>query len=94
MLHPSYNEMIKKMNETAGEGDMQLTSRFSLVIAASRRARQINAGSEPLVKVQAQERNLSTAVNELYAGKVHVLAETEEIPEIEIEEDEDIIEEA
>lgn len=93
MLHPSYNEMIKKMNETAGEGDMLLTSRFSLVIAASRRARQINAGSEPLVKVQDKERNLSTAVNELYAGKVHVLEEVEE-PMIEAEEDEGIVEEA
>ena len=93
MLHPSYNEMIKKMNETAGEGDKQLTSRFSLVIAASKRARQINAGSEPLVKVQDKEKNLSTAVDELFAGKVHVLEDVEE-PEIEAEESEELIEEA
>ncbi len=86
MLHPSYKEMIEKMNNTRDDQDQEITSRYSLVIAAAKRARQINSGSEPLVEKNSEkEKNLSVAVDELFAGKVHILekeAETEtEIPE-------------
>ena len=77
MLHPSYKEMIDKMNDTKSEGDAEIHSRYSLVIAAAKRARQINSGSEPLVDVNGKEKNLSTAVDELFAGKVHILEGTE-----------------
>ncbi len=75
MIHPSYKEMIEKINDTAGNGDMTITNRYSLVLATAKRARQINAGSEPLVDSQAKEKNLSVAVEEFYAGLVHVLDE-------------------
>ena len=78
MLHPSYKEMIRKINNTATEEDMQITSRYSLVIAAAKRARQINSGSEPLVEAKAKEKNLSVAVDEFFSGKVHILEEEEE----------------
>ncbi len=78
MLHPSYKEMIRKINNTATEEDMQITSRYSLVIAAAKRARQINSGSEPLVEAKAKEKNLSVAVNEFFSGKVHILEEEED----------------
>ena len=81
MLHPSYKEMINKMNDTANEDSMVVTSRYSLVLAAAKRARQINAGSEPMVATIEKEKNLSVAVDELYAGKVHILEETEETEE-------------
>ena len=87
MLHPSYKEMIDKMNETREEGDVEIHSRYSLVIAAAKRARQINSGSEPLVEVSGKEKNLSAAVDELFAGKVHIIEgdapqeEYSEIPE-------------
>lgn len=81
MLHPSYKEMINKMNDTANEDSMVVTSRYSLVLAAAKRARQINAGSEPMVATVEKEKNLSVAVDELYAGKVHILEETEETEE-------------
>lgn len=77
MLHPSYKEMIEKMNDTKNEEDLEITSRYSLVLAAAKRARQINAGSEPLVGTQEKEKNLSVAVDELFAGKVHILDENE-----------------
>ena len=77
MLHPSYKEMIDKMNETKHEGDLEIQSRYSLVIAAAKRARQINSGSEPLVEVDGQEKNLSMAVDELFAGKVHIIEDKE-----------------
>ncbi len=73
MLHPSYKEMIDKMNATREEGDAEIHSRYSLVIAAAKRARQINSGSEPLVEMGGKEKNLSAAVDELFAGKVHIM---------------------
>lgn len=73
MLHPSYKEMLQRINETKTEASDEMTSRYTLVIAAAHRARQINSGSEPLVAVGENERNLSVAVKEMYAGKVHVL---------------------
>ena len=78
MLHPSYKEMIRKINDTANEEDMQITSRYSLVIAAAKRARQINSGSEPLVEAAPKEKNLSVAVDELFSGRVHILEENDE----------------
>ena len=83
---------------------MEITSRYSLVIAAAKRARQINSGSEPLVPAKMKEKNLSVAVDELFAGKVHILNEdeaaeeaaeeiTDEAPENENEPEDEIPEE-
>ena len=55
---------------------------YSIVIAASKRARQLIAGDEPLVAGAAGKKPLSTAVQELYEQKVKILTEDEE-PEIE-----------
>ena len=38
MLQPSYTQIMKKLND---EGTSKLTSRYSIVIATARRARQI-----------------------------------------------------
>ncbi|WP_069998179.1 DNA-directed RNA polymerase subunit omega [Cellulosilyticum sp. I15G10I2] len=38
MLQPSYTQLMKKLND---EGASKLTSRYSIVIATARRARQI-----------------------------------------------------
>ena len=85
MIHPSYKEMIEKINETAEPGDLDISNRYSLVLATAKRARQINAGSEPLVAARAKEKNLSVAVEEFYAGKVHVLEEGEDLYEEDFE---------
>jgi len=82
MLHPSYKEMINKMNDTKTTEDKEITSRYSLVIAAAKRARQINSGSEPLVASTAKEKNLSIAVDELFSGKVHILKEDENASDV------------
>jgi len=78
MLHPSYKELMDKLNEGKQAGEKEVTSRYSLVLAAAKRARQINSGSEPLVPVKEKEKNLSVAVEEFYAGKVHILDQDEE----------------
>ena len=72
MLHPSYKEMFQAMNESREEGQPEMTSRYTLVLSAAKRARQINSGSEPLVEASPKDKNLSVAVREMVAGKVHV----------------------
>ena len=79
MIHPSYTELIEAINTNSEDDDttMSLNSRYSLVLAASKRARQINAGSEPLVEGAAGKKPLSVAIDELYKGKVKILAPEE-----------------
>ena len=52
MIHPSYSELIQAINANSEDDDntMMLNSRYSLVLATSKRARQLIAGAEPLVE--------------------------------------------
>ena len=79
MIHPSYTELIEAINANSEDDDttMSLNSRYSLVLAASKRARQIIAGSAPLVEGAAGKKPLSVAIDELYKGKVKILAPEE-----------------
>ena len=80
MLHPSYTDLIEAVNSDVEPGEQPVVqSRYSIVIAASKRARQL---IEPLVAGAAGKKPLSTAVQELYEQKVKILTEDEE-PEIE-----------
>ena len=57
MLHPSYTELMEKINKEGEQGEEPvINSRYSIVIATSKRAREIIAGDEPLVS--GMERNL------------------------------------
>lgn len=80
MIHPSYTELIEAINTNSEDDDttMSLNSRYSLVLAASKRARQIIAGSQPMVEGAAGKKPLSVAIDELYKGKVKILAPEEE----------------
>ena len=50
MLHPSYADLMKVVNSEVEEGEQPVVnSRYSIVIATAKRARQIIDGSEPLV---------------------------------------------
>ena len=50
MLHPSYTDLINVVNSDIEPGEQPVVqSRYSIVIAASKRARQLIAGDEPLV---------------------------------------------
>ena len=45
MLHPSYTDLMKVVNSEVGEGDTPVVnSRYSIVMATAKRARQIIAG--------------------------------------------------
>ena len=80
MIHPSYTELIEAINTNSEDDDttMSLNSRYSLVLAASKRARQIIAGSKPMVEGAEGKKPLSVAIDELYKGKVKILAPEEE----------------
>lgn len=81
MIHPSYTELMEAINEGAEMEDEPLvTSRYSVVLATSKRARQLIAGKEPLVHTDGKK-PLSTAVEEIYKGRVHILPEEEETEE-------------
>ena len=79
MIHPSYTELIQAINNNAEEDDntMMLNSRYSLVLATSKRARQLIAGADPLVPNSYGKKPLSIAVEELYDGDVKILSEDE-----------------
>ena len=79
MLHPSYADLIKVVNSEVEEGeDPVVSSRYSIVMATAKRARQLIAGDEPLVDNLSVEKPLSVAVSELEQGKIHILNDEEE----------------
>ena len=78
MLHPSYSDLMKVVNSEVEPGEAPVVnSRYSIVMAASKRARQIIAGEEPLVNTK-DAKALSIAVEELNQGKLKILSDEEE----------------
>ncbi len=78
MIHPSYVDLMKVVNKDVEEGETPvINSRYSIVMATAKRARQIVDGDEPLVKVSRGEKPLSIAVDELNQGEIRILAEDE-----------------
>lgn len=75
MLKPSYAELMDVLNKETGNDD-QVTSRYTIVIAAAKRARQIIDGDEPMVD-EIKGKPLSTAVSELSNSKIKVVPEGE-----------------
>ncbi len=78
MIHPSYVELMDVVNhevEKTGE-DPVVNSRYSIVCATAKRAREIIDGDEPLVR-EKSNKPLSVAVDELYSGELKILTEDE-----------------
>lgn len=77
MLHPSYSDLMEVVNSEVVEGEQPVVqSRYSIVLATAKRARQIVAGQDSLVKGKGKK-PLSVAVEELYKGKIKILTEEE-----------------
>lgn len=73
MLHPSYSDLMKVVNSEVEQGEEPIVnSRYSIVMATSRRARQIIGGEEALVEGK-DKKPLSVAVEELNQGKIKIL---------------------
>ena len=82
MLHPSYTDLINAVNSEVEPGEQPVVqSRYSIVVAASKRARQLIDGEEPLVAGSNGKKPLSIAIDELYQQKVKILPEEEEVSE-------------
>lgn len=78
MIHPSYVDLMKVVNKDVEEGETPvINSRYSIVMATAKRARQIVDGDDPLVEHDPKEKPLSIAVQELNQGKIRILAEDE-----------------
>ena len=84
MIHPSYVELMKAINNDVELGEEPVVnSRYSIVIAAAKRARQIIDGAEPLVAKPKCNKPLSIAVEELYRGDVKIVSDDEQDDEAE-----------
>jgi len=78
MLHPSYTDLMKIVNSEVEQGEAPVVnSRYSIVLATSKRARQIIEGSEPMVEGKCKK-PLSIAIDELYKSKVKIICDDEE----------------
>ncbi|MCR5271898.1 MAG: DNA-directed RNA polymerase subunit omega [Lachnospiraceae bacterium] len=79
MLHPSYVELMKVLNHDVVVGEEPVVnSRYSIVIASAKRARQIIDGAEPLIEDSEGRKPLSVAVDELYTGEVKIVNDDSE----------------
>ena len=80
MIHPSYAELMKVVNEDAVEigEEPVVNSRYSVVLATSKRARQIIVGAKPLISNPKCDKPLSIAVEELYRGEVKIVTDDDE----------------
>lgn len=75
MLHPSYNDLLQVVNSDVEEGETPVVnSRYSIVLATSKRARQIIAGEPALVNSRGKK-PLSVAIEEVNSGKVKIVSE-------------------
>ena len=76
MLHPSYTDLMKVVNKDVEEGETNIVnSRYSIVMATAKRARQIIQGDEPLVDAKEGAKPLSIAIDELNNGKIKIIAD-------------------
>jgi hypothetical protein len=73
MLHPSYTDLINVVNSEVEPGEQPVVqSRYSIVIATAKRARQLINKTEALVE-STGKKPLSVAIEELYKSKVKIV---------------------
>ncbi|NLZ80990.1 MAG: DNA-directed RNA polymerase subunit omega, partial [Clostridiales bacterium] len=73
--HPSYTDLMEVVNSEVELGEQPVVqSRYSIVIATAKRAKQIIEGEEPLVE-NVLKKPLSIAIEELYSGKVKIVSD-------------------
>ncbi len=78
MLHPSYTDLMEVVNSQVEPGEQPVVqSRYSIVLATAKRAREIIDGAEPLVSGSEGKKPLSVAVDELNSGLVQIVGDDE-----------------
>ena len=77
MLHPSYTDLMQLVNSEVESGEAPVVnSRYSIVLATSKRARQLIDGV-PAMSHPSCPKPLSVAIDELNSSKIHILSEEE-----------------
>ena len=78
MLHPSYTDLINVVNSEVEPGEHPVVqSRYSIVLATSKRARQLIEEAKPMGE-DAGKKPLSEAIQEIYDGKVKIIGDDTE----------------
>ena len=78
MIHPSYVDLMEVVNKGVEEGETPvINSRYSIVMATAKRARQLVNQDTPLIDDYYGRKPLSIAVEELNEGKIQILSDEE-----------------
>ena len=80
MLHPSYTELMKLINQDSEDDTPVINSRYSIVMATAKRAREIVAGDSVQGNFNAAK-PLSAAVKELEQGRIKITSEEQNAAE-------------
>ena len=72
MLRPTYHDLIHSNNSGREDREKDVESRYSVVIASAKRARQIIDGSEPLLPGEEGKKPLSIAIEEISKNVVTI----------------------
>ena len=79
MLHPSYSDLMAVVNSDVEPGEQPVVqSRYSIVYATAKRARQLIDGNEALVDAKLGQKPLSVAIDEMNSAKLKIVAEDAE----------------
>ena len=70
MLRPSYSDLLEVITQDAE--DIAIGSRYTIVIAAAKRARQLVDHAEPMIDNVKVDKPVSIAVHEIYEGKLKI----------------------
>ena len=74
MMHPSYSELMDIINkESESEDNQVINSRYAIVMATAKRAREIVDGQPAAVDCQDGDKPLSVAVEEIEEGKMKIV---------------------
>lgn len=70
MLRPSYSDILEVI--TQDSEDITIASRYTIVIAAAKRARQLVDHQHPMIDHIEVDKPVSIAVNEINEGKLKI----------------------
>lgn len=76
MLHPSYTDLMEVVNANTELGEEPVVqSRYSIVLATAKRARQLINGADSFIDDSEGRKALSVAIDELYQGKIKIVSD-------------------
>ena len=78
MLHPSYTELMKIINKDSEDDTPVINSRYSIVMATAKRARQI-VSDDTHSALMGGRKPLSEAVSELESGLIRIVSQDENL---------------